>query len=166
MSWREKNSDGIEDAVLDQALKNFKSSVDAWSDAAYSRPRSAVRVARRGWAVAAGWALGAALAVCALAGVAVERQHVKQEARIAAVKAAALKTQQQSAEQAKLPTEQQRAHAEQVSTRKATAEQSGNAADEDLLATVDSDVSQQVPAAMQPLAQMMDEGGTAASESQ
>ncbi|MGB7267834.1 MAG: hypothetical protein WBC92_20115, partial [Terracidiphilus sp.] len=32
--------------------------------------------------------------------------------------------------------------------------------DADLLATVDSDVSQQVPSAMQPLAQLMDDNGT------
>jgi len=31
--------------------------------------------------------------------------------------------------------------------------------DQDLLATVDSDVSREVPAAMEPLAQMMDEDG-------
>jgi hypothetical protein len=33
-------------------------------------------------------------------------------------------------------------------------------ADEDLLATVDNDVSRQVPAAMEPLAQMMDGDGS------
>ena len=32
--------------------------------------------------------------------------------------------------------------------------------DEDLLATVDSDVSRGVPAAMEPLAQLMDDNGT------
>ena len=31
--------------------------------------------------------------------------------------------------------------------------------DQDLLATVDSDVSREVPAAMEPLAQLMDEDG-------
>jgi hypothetical protein len=43
------------------------------------------------------------------------------------------------------------------------AEQSASASavtkDQDLLATVDSDVSREVPAAMEPLAQLMDEDG-------
>jgi hypothetical protein len=167
MILREKITDEIEDPVLEQAMKHFKASLDAWSDAAYHRPRTALTGARHGWQLAASWALGGVLAVCGVAGVTYERQHVKEQAHIAAVKAAALRAQQQqAAEQAKLAAQQQRSRVEQVSTTKIRAEQSGSAADEDLLATVDSDVSRQVPAAMEPLAQMMDEDGTPDNESQ
>ncbi len=40
MNFRDKLAGEMDDPVLTQALKNFKASVDAWSDAAYSRPRS------------------------------------------------------------------------------------------------------------------------------
>ena len=94
MSWREKITDeDIEpvdgDPVLGQALKHFKASVDAWSDAAYHRPRTALKGSRHGWRLAAGCALGAVLAACAVGGVVYQRQHLKEQARIAAVKATA-----------------------------------------------------------------------------
>ena len=39
---------------LDQALKHFKASVDAWSDAEYSRPRTVTQAAvRHTWRMAA-----------------------------------------------------------------------------------------------------------------
>jgi hypothetical protein len=48
-----------------------------------------------------------------------------------------------------------------ATTRKASATMdSAEAQDEDLLASVDSDVSREVPAAMEPLAQLMDDNGT------
>ncbi len=166
MSLQKNTTDEINDPLLAQALKNFKASVDAWSDAAYDRPRKAVSVVRHGWRLAASWALAGVLAVCAVAGVAYERQHRQEMARIAAVKASALKAQQQAAEQVRLAAEKERARTEQVSGAKARAEQNIGAADEDLLATVDSDVSRQVPAAMEPLAQLMDDNGTPGSGTQ
>jgi hypothetical protein len=124
-----------EDLELEQALKNFKSSVHEWSDAAYSRRRVWTReVRRRSWRLVLSWALGCALVVGSVSGGLVERHHRVELARIAA--------EQQAAEQQKQLREQQ-ARA-QVS-------------DEALLADVDSDVSRQVPSAMEPLAQMMDE---------
>ena len=47
-----------------------------------------------------------------------------------------------------------------IPTRRPTTAKPAANSDEDLLATVDSDVSRQVPAAMEPLAQMMDGNGT------
>jgi hypothetical protein len=124
-----------EDVELDEALKNFKSSIDAWSDAAYSRPRGLKQEVRhRSWRLALGWALGCALVAGSVSGGLLERHHRAEVARIAA--------EQRAAEQQKQLREQQ-ARA-QVS-------------DEALLADVDSDVSRQVPSAMEPLAQMMDE---------
>jgi hypothetical protein len=120
------------DLALEQALKNFRMSVVAWSEAAYSRPRTAAQaVWHRSWRLAAGWALGCALAAGGAAGVGYERHHAQEVARIAAARVA----------------EQQ----------KAVREQETRAEEEDLLAKVDSDVSREVPSAMEPLAQLMAE---------
>jgi hypothetical protein len=130
----------IDDPVVAQALKNFKASVDAWSEAAMSRPRT-VRTARHSWRLASGWALGCVLAVVSLTGGLFEHQHRQELARTAA---------QQRAERI---AQQQTAAANQPAA-------SGAVADQDLLATVDSDISREVPAAMEPLAQLMDDTGT------
>jgi hypothetical protein len=130
-----------DDPVVAQALKNFKASVDAWSESAMSRPRT-VRTLRHSWRLAAGWALGCVLAAGSLTGGLYEHQHGQEQARIAA---------QQRAERI---AQRQRAVASHPGASAAVAE------DQDLLATVDSDVSQEVPAAMEPLAQLMDDTGT------
>jgi uncharacterized protein YfcZ (UPF0381/DUF406 family) len=122
-----------QDAVLEEALKNFRSSVHAWSDAVYSQPRQPVRVHSTSWRIAAGWALGCVLAVGSISGGLYEHHHRQELARIAA-----------SAEAAK----QQKMAAEERA-RKESSE----------LAKVDSDVSRVVPSAFEPLAQMMDEDG-------
>jgi len=68
--------DGAEDAELGQALESFKQCVDAWSDAAYSRPRTVEQtVRRRSWRLAVGWALGCVLVAGSLSGGVFERQH-------------------------------------------------------------------------------------------
>jgi hypothetical protein len=134
MSWNQRLA-GEDDPEIAQALRNFKASVDAWSEAAMSRPRT-IKVARRSWRMAAGWALGCAVAATSLSGALYERQHRQELSRIAAANAAA-----QKAAQEKLVAEQQAA----------------NQTDQDLLANVDSDISRAVPAAMEPLAQLMDD---------
>ncbi len=119
--------------MLGRALGNFRQSVHAWSEAVYSRPRSMPRVtAHRSWRLAAGWALGCVLAMGSLAGGLYERHHRHVIAKIKA---------DQETRQQQLATER-----------------SASIADEDLLADVDSDVSRAVPAAMEPLAQLMDGG--------
>jgi len=119
--------------ALEQALKDFRMSVCAWSEAAYSRPRTAARVVRqRSWRLAAGWALGLALVAGGVSGAVFERHQRQEMARAAA--------------QQRLAQERQRL---------ALAEQ---AREEDhLLAEVDRDVSREVPSAMEPLAQLMAE---------
>jgi hypothetical protein len=120
------------DAELDEALKNFKASIHAWSDAAYSRPRTLPKeVRRRSWRLAAGWAMGCLLVAGSVSGGLFERQHRLELARVAAA--------QRAAEQQKQLREQQAREEDE----------------EDLLAKVDSDVSRQVPSALEPLAQMM-----------
>ena len=122
-----------QDLELEQALKDFKSSVYAWSEAELSRPRMWTREVRhRSWRLALGWAMGCALVVGSLSGGLLERQHRLEAARMAA--------QQQAAERQKQLLEQRATVA---------------VTDESLLAGVDSDVSREVPSAMEPLAQMM-----------
>ena len=131
MSLSEK-AGGADD--LEQALSDFKSSVYAWSDAEYGRPRMAVRSVRhRSWRLAAGWALGCVLMAGGVSGGVYERHHQQEQARIAAVREA----------------ERQRLVAEQRVRE-----------EDELLAKVDSDISREVPSAMEPLAQLMaeDEG--------
>jgi hypothetical protein len=122
------------DPTLEEALKNFRMSVHAWSDAAYIRPRTAAQIVRhRSWRLAVGWALAGVLMVGGVSGGMFERHRKIEQARIAAAA--------RFAEQQKVLREQQ-------------AKQD----DEDLLAKVDSDVSRAVPSAMEPLAQLMDDG--------
>ncbi len=122
----------VEDQDLDQALENFRLSVYAWSEAAYNRPRTAsVAMRRRSWRPAAAWALGCVLAAGSLAGGLYDRHHRRELARIAAVQAAR--------------------------QRQLAAAQHARMEDANLMATVDQDVSQEVPDAMAPLAQLMDE---------
>jgi hypothetical protein len=126
------------DAELEQALRNFRDSIHAWSEAAYSRTRPLVlEVRRRSWRLAAGWALGCVLVAGSVGGGLFERHQSRELARIAA--------QQRAAEQQRQLVEQQ-----------ARARES----DEALLARVDSDVSREVPSAMEPLAQLMAEDET------
>jgi hypothetical protein len=122
---------------LELALREFRLSVHAWSDAVMSRPRLALAAAPRRsvWRLAAGWTLSCALIIGGLsAGV---FEHHKQKMLIA---------QAQMAEQQRLTAEMRTQQARQE--------------DEDLLAKVDSDVSRAVPSAMEPLAQLMAEDET------
>jgi hypothetical protein len=120
-------------AELDEALRNFRSSVHAWSAAELSRARLAVKAKRqRSWRLAAGWALLGFLAAGGVSGGFYERHQ--QELKIAAVR---LSEQQQAARELQAREDE-----------------------EDLLAKVDSDVSRSVPSAMEPLAQLMAEDET------
>lgn len=119
------------DPAMRQALGDFKASVHAWSDAMISRPRTAQQsVVRRTWRLAAGWTMASILLAGAVSGGLYERHDRQQQARIAAERTA-----EQQRELAA-----QRAHEEQ-----------------DLLAKVDSDVSRNVPSALEPLASLMTE---------
>jgi hypothetical protein len=151
----------VADPVMSGALKHFKASVDAWSEAAYSRPkfnesRSAVPVAQHSWRLAASWSLGCLLVAGSLAGGLYEHHQ-----RLEAVRAAEMKAAEQKL---RLATEQRVTTmpvAANIATRRQpTAVKRAVNTDEDLLATVDNDVSRQVPAAMEPLAQMMDGNGS------
>jgi hypothetical protein len=118
---------------LEGALKEFRLSVHAWSEAAYSRPRTAAQaVSRRSWRLAVGWTLGCALVAGSFSGGLWE--HHRQVLRM---------TEARMVEQKQLAADQRSQQVKQE--------------DEDLLAQVDSDVSREVPSAMEPLAQLMAE---------
>ena len=127
-----------QDFELEQALKHFKSSVHAWSEAEYSRPRAWTREVRhRSWRLALGWSMGCALVAGTVSGGLLERHQKLEAARMVA--------EQQAAERQKQLVEQRATVA---------------VTDEALLAGVDSDVSREVPSAMEPLAQMMSYDGS------
>jgi hypothetical protein len=123
---------------LDSTLRNFRASVHAWSEAELSRPRTIQVVHRHSWRFAAAWALGCVLAVGSLS-AGLFQHHRNQMLAITA--------------------QQRQMHQEQLQTSQVAAvnEQAGQG-DESLMAGVDSDVSRPVPSAMEPLAQLMDEG--------
>jgi hypothetical protein len=122
------------DPAMKQALGDFKGSVHAWSEAMMSRPRAARKaVVRRTWRLAAGAALASVLIAGAASGGLYEHHHRQELARIAAA--------------------QEAAHQRQLAAERARAE-------EDLLAKVDSDVSREVPSALEPLASLTNDDET------
>jgi hypothetical protein len=126
--------DGLADPALEQALANFRQSVHAWSERAYARPRVAAPVTvHRSWRLAAGWALGCVLATVSLTGGLYKYLH-----RQAIAKASV---------------------AQETRPQQLAVQQRRTNDDQDLLADVDSDISRDVPAAMEPLAQLMDSNG-------
>lgn len=129
------------DAGLDLALAEFRSSVRAWSEAAYTRARVAdSSLRRRSWRLAAGWALGCALVAGGVTGGILEHQRQQD----AASNAAAAEPQAQQ---------------EQVATAQEQVRPRDQMQDPNLMVKVDSDTAQEVPNAMQPLAQLMEDAG-------
>lgn len=148
MNFKERESVEAAEAGLEEVLKDFRSSVHAWSKAEFARPRSVVAAEyRRSWRMAAAWAMGCVLAVTGIsAGV---YGHHRQEL---ALRIAARAAQQQRVTEARLAASQ--AVAEQAEEKTAVAD--AKMPDEKLMAVVDKDVSQEVPSAMEPLADLMD----------
>jgi hypothetical protein len=144
MNWKPKLTSRPEepadiealDPALKQVLGDFRASVRSWSDAAYRRQLGAQKVVvRRSWQLAAGWSLAAAV----LAGTVSGGFYEHHQRIIAAQIAAAQKEYQE---------------------RQAAAQRARDEAqkEDDILASVDKDVSREVPNAMEPLAQLTDEG--------
>ena len=142
LELRKAAGEGAEtDTGLDRALAEFRSTVNAWSEAAYTRARMAeIPERRRSWRLAAGWALGCALVAGGVTGGIVEHQHQQEAARIATVA-------------------EQHAQPQQMATAQEQTQSQDHIQDPGLMAKVDSDTAQEVPDAMQPLAQLMDDVG-------
>ncbi len=148
MNW-EQDLAG-ESREVQQAVQNFKASMEAWSDAALSRPRTAApRTARHTWRMAAGWALGCVMAAGVCTGAVQSLHHRQQMARVAAQKAEQRAAEERAAEA--------REAAQEANAKAAKTELTASAKDADLLASVDRAISRPVPEAMEPLAQLMDD---------
>jgi hypothetical protein len=117
---------------LRQALGDFKASVDAWSEAMMSRPREVKTPARVKWGVVTKWALGCVVFAGTVSGGVYENHRQQQAAKVEAARVAE--------------------HQREVAAQRSSDEQ-------DLMAKVDSDVSQEVPSALEPLASLMDDSG-------
>lgn len=129
---------------LNKALGEFRLSVHAWSDAVYSRTRTTVVSSpRRVWRLVAGWSLACVLVAGGVSAGVWEHHEHQQEMRIAAARA----------------TVQQR-QAVQEQEQQVRQEKADLPTKDDLLAKVDKDVSREVPAAMEPLEQLMAEDET------
>jgi len=123
------------DPAMQQALGDFKSSVHAWSDAVYSQPRTVPgAVMHRSWHIAAAWSLSVMLVAGTVSGGVYEHHQRVVAAQLAAQRAA----------------EQQKQAALERAQKEAQEE-------EEMLASVDTTVSREVPAAMEPLAQLSEE---------
>jgi hypothetical protein len=131
------------DAEMEKILGDLRSSVHAWSDAAYSRPRRISAAEGRLWRRALGWALGCLLVAGGVFGGVYA--HQKESAPLAT--AHAVTPQPVRIQGAPVVNTVVTPVAEQQADRDADA----------LMAKVDSDVSRQVPAAMEPLAQLLAE---------
>ena len=137
----EVNKIADEQDELNKALGEFRLSVHAWSEAAYSRTRTAVVLSpRRVWRQAIGWALGCVLVAGGASAGVWEHYQRQQEMRITAAHAAV-----------------QQRQAVQKQEQQTRQEKEDLPAKDDLLAKVDKDVSREVPAAMEPLGQLMAE---------
>lgn len=140
-----ESGDGLNpetDPELFEALRDFRLSVCAWSEAAMSRPRTVAEMGRhRIWRLATVLALGCVLIAGGVSGGIYEHLHRQQTAGLVQHRQGATIAETRVAEPDR-PVAVQR-------------DQPAHEEEEDLLAKVDSDVSRQVPAAMEPLAQLM-----------
>ena len=138
-----------DEAALRQTLSHFRQSVHAWSDAEYGRARI-VRPAKVQtlWRMAVIGVLGCVVAAGALSVILVELRHQPVTVQTAAVRAPS--TQPQAA-LAQAPAKAPAATLHQPPA---------SVSDEELMASIDKDVSRIAPSAMEPLAQLMDDSGT------
>jgi hypothetical protein len=135
---------------LEQTLGHFRESVHAWSEKAYRRPhvvqttRPSVR-----WRLVWGAAVGCLMAVVCVDGALYARHHSQAQAVVSQ-----LAVTETASAQAPARTERQQAR-ESEGPRGEEAHKA--APEKDLLAMVDRDVSRQIPAVLDPLAQWMDD---------
>jgi hypothetical protein len=130
----EPQPDAMLNSELEQALLNFRQSVHAWSEAEFNRARTVRVAAQSAWRPVLAWALGCVVVAGGVSG-GIYQHHRDVIAR-------------------------QLAHDRILHQQQLAAQQKADETDESLLANVDTDVSRSVPAAMEPLAQLMDDNGT------
>jgi hypothetical protein len=121
------------DRELEQVLVNFRQSVRAWSEAELNRPRAVRVTAHSTWRPMLAWALGLVVVSGGVSGGIYDHHRIM--------------------------VERQQAAARLAHERQLAEQQKAQETDENLLANVDTDISRSVPAAMEPLAQLMDDDG-------
>jgi hypothetical protein len=142
MKFEQTKSDYELDEALEPELRavlaDFRQSMDAWSQASISRPR-AVIAPKHVWRKTLGWALGCALVAGGL--TAGFWNHTRSSA----------------VEQVRTPLQRRPVIADPLPEQKIrpAAQSEARPEEEQLMASVDSDVARQVPSAMEPLAQLM-----------
>lgn len=137
--WTNRAEEPVEmedlEPELRQALGDFRANVKTWSDAVYRRPRTVREVVvRRSWRLAAGWSLASVLLAGTLSLGLYEHRHAQVQAQLAA--------QREAEQQRELAVQRARELARQ---------------EEDLLASVDREVSREVPSSMEALVQLNEE---------
>jgi uncharacterized protein HemX len=140
---------------LFETLRDYRLSVHAWSDAEFTRSRRAFAYSSRrfAWRLAAGWALSCVLVAGSVsAGI---WDHHRREAQATAAREAL--HEREVIEQRQQKQRQQAVSA--LQSMQTQQKQQVRSSDEELMASVDSDVSRQVPTAMEPLAQLMVDDG-------
>jgi hypothetical protein len=126
-----QKGDGLElEPDLREVLGNFKSSVDAWTEASISRPREVKAPLRTNWGLVTKWALGCVVFVGTVSGGVYENHRQQEAVKVEAARVA----------------KQQRELAAQRAKEEV-----------DLMAKVDSDIAREVPSALEPLASLMDD---------
>ncbi|HLI04232.1 MAG TPA: hypothetical protein VKU93_08180 [Terracidiphilus sp.] len=128
------------EADLEHALRNFRASVHAWSEAELSRPRLMPVTLRHARWRAAAWASACVIACLIVAGSLTAGLYQHRRGQLTAGH-----------------TQQPQLRREQIQPRLPIAGEPAAQGDEGLMAKVDSDVSRPVPSAMEPLARLMNE---------
>ena len=132
-SAKQAGADDLElEPELGEALGNFKASVDAWSESMMGRPREVKSPARTNWGSVTKWALGCVVFFGTVSGGLYQNHRDQQTEKAEAARIA----------------EQQRQLVLQRSKE-----------EDDLMAKVDSDISREVPSALEPLASLMEDNG-------
>lgn len=144
MNRRDEDAKELEplEPELREALGNFKSSVTAWGDAMMSRPREVKTPARTNWGLVTKWALGCVVFAGTVSGGVYQNYRQREVARAEAAAAAA------------------RVAAQQRELAAQNAKEQASQSAEDLMAKVDSDISREVPSALEPLASLMTDDET------
>jgi len=148
MNFEERHTQS-DDAQVEAALRNFRSSVHAWSEQEFVRPRAIEHTRwssfrRAFWRTIANPALGGTLAAAvAIASIGVPAGIYHERAVEAEHKAS---------------LELQRKQAVELALKAQAAAAANPVDDEAFLDDVDSDIAQATPDAMQPLASLMSDG--------
>lgn len=150
----EQNSNAS-DMELNAALKSFRESVHGWSEQEFSKTRV---IRRSRWnavwrtiaSPAMAWTMSCALLAASVGGP----LTVHHQRQVEAARQLAIQNQQQ--------TEQEKAA--MMADNKAAATASSAMDDDELMSHVDNDIAQAAPDAMQPLASLMTDTGSAGTE--